>query len=438
MLVDAMGPMGPMFALGGYWRHPDGRTLPIMLKKPPEPFDKIKALRAATLTTADPSKALRLAEKTRQAAKVLPPFWNRRMRNLSAARHADAAGRVIGNKNAVRLSTLRNLALGLGRFAFGRDLHARRAIQGRCQHPDDDHQHHRAGRLRVITCRNTGSTSASRNVRKKSSPVFPMRLDMMLVCVEAGQSLDQAIIRIAKESRAGYPALADEFETVAHEVKAGKERVTVLKDMSERVGIADMASFVTTLVQSATFGTSIAEALRVYSAEMRDKRVMRAEEKANVLPTKLTLGTMLFTLPPLLIILIGPSIHGIAKTMSGGLILRGNEQRSRSLDVFASYLAACQSTGGLSDRDIAAQRRLSPPIAAERASMVLLVGHRLMEAGEFELALKAYLRAAGEQGVNVDVLSALGSANLQLGRLGQAEPDPAPRGRDWIPPSFPR
>jgi tight adherence protein C len=147
---------------------------------------------------------------------------------------------------------------------------------------------------------------------------FPDALDMMLVCVEAGQSLDQSIMRIAKESRAGYPALADEFDTVAHEVKAGKERVAVLKDMAERVGIADVSSFVTTLVQSATFGTSIAEALRVYSAEMRDKRVLRAEEKANTLPTKLTLGTMLFTLPPLLIILIGPSVHGISKTLGGG------------------------------------------------------------------------------------------------------------------------
>jgi tight adherence protein C len=88
--------------------------------------------------------------------------------------------------------------------------------------------------------------------------------------------------------------------------------------MSERVGIADVASFVTTLVQSATYGTSIADALRVYSAEMRDKRVMRAEEKANTLPTKLTLGTMLFTLPPLLIILIGPSIYGVVQNLGGG------------------------------------------------------------------------------------------------------------------------
>jgi tight adherence protein C len=147
---------------------------------------------------------------------------------------------------------------------------------------------------------------------------FPDALDLMLVCVEAGQSLDQSIIRLGKETRAGYPALADEFDLVAQEVKAGKERTMVLKDMAERVGVPDVASFVTTIVQSATFGTSIADALRVYSADMRDKRIMRAEEKANMLPTKLTLGTMLFTVPPLLVILIGPSIYGMV-TMLGQL-----------------------------------------------------------------------------------------------------------------------
>jgi len=114
------------------------------------------------------------------------------------------------------------------------------------------------------------------------------------------------------EITSGFPALSEEFEIVAFEMKAGKDKARVLRDLSERVGIQDVSSFVTTLIQSATFGTSIAEALRVYADEMRDKRVMRAEEKANKLPTKLTLGTMIFCLPPLLIILIGPSIYGIA------------------------------------------------------------------------------------------------------------------------------
>ena len=144
---------------------------------------------------------------------------------------------------------------------------------------------------------------------------FPDALDMMLVCVEAGQSLDQSIIRVAREIRSGYPALAEEFEIVAQEIKAGKDRIQVLRDMAERAGVPDVASFVTVLIQSTTFGTSIAESLRIYAGEMRDKRVMRAEEKANTLPTKMTLATMLLTVPPLLIILIGPSVYEVYKTL---------------------------------------------------------------------------------------------------------------------------
>lgn len=140
---------------------------------------------------------------------------------------------------------------------------------------------------------------------------FPDALDLMLVCVEAGQSLDQAILRVATEIKIAYPTLAEEFEVVANEMRAGKDRVTVLRDMAERIGVNDVSSFVTVLVQSANFGTSVADALRVYASEMRDKRVLRAEEKANVLPTKLTIGTMMFTVPPLLIIMVGPSIYDI-------------------------------------------------------------------------------------------------------------------------------
>jgi tight adherence protein C len=142
---------------------------------------------------------------------------------------------------------------------------------------------------------------------------FPDALDMMLVCVEAGQSLDQCIVRVARELRASYPALAEEFEIVAYEMKAGKDKVSVLNAMGERCGVQDVSSFVTVLVQSAAFGTSIADALRVYAAEMRDKRVMRAEEAANKLPTKMTLATMMLTVPPLLIILVAPSVMNITK-----------------------------------------------------------------------------------------------------------------------------
>jgi len=147
---------------------------------------------------------------------------------------------------------------------------------------------------------------------------FPDSLDMMLVCVEAGQSLDQSIIRVARELRAGFPELSEEFEIVSHEMKAGKAKDAVLRDMSERCGVQDISSFVTVLIQSQQFGTSIADALRVYASEMRDKRVMRAEEAANKLPTKMTLATMMLTVPPLLVILIGPSIYNISQNLGGG------------------------------------------------------------------------------------------------------------------------
>ncbi len=148
---------------------------------------------------------------------------------------------------------------------------------------------------------------------------FPDSLDMLLICVEAGQSLDQAIQRVGKEIHRGYPALGEELETVSYEIRAGKDRAEVLRDMGRRCGVRDIDSFVTVMIQSATFGTSIGDALRVFADDMRDKRLMRAEEKANVLPTKLTLGTMMFTVPPLLIILIGPSVVGISDVLGGGL-----------------------------------------------------------------------------------------------------------------------
>ena len=148
---------------------------------------------------------------------------------------------------------------------------------------------------------------------------FPDSLDMMLVCVEAGQSLDQSIVRVAKELHSGFPDLADEYDMVSYELKAGKDKTQVLRDMSERCGVVDISSFVTVLIQSQQFGTSIAEALRIYASEMRDKRVMRAEEKANTLPTKMTLATMMLTVPPLLIILIGPSIYEISNVLGGGV-----------------------------------------------------------------------------------------------------------------------
>jgi tight adherence protein C len=90
----------------------------------------------------------------------------------------------------------------------------------------------------------------------------------------------------------------------------------VLRDFGRRVGVDEVSAFITLLIQSEQFGTSIGDALRVYAAEMRQKRLLRAEEKANKLPVKLALGTMGFTVPPVLLILIGPSIIMVMRSLA--------------------------------------------------------------------------------------------------------------------------
>ncbi len=152
--------------------------------------------------------------------------------------------------------------------------------------------------------------------RQEIQNAFPDTMDMMLVCIEGGHSLDQAIARVAAEFKVTGSPLAEELETVTNEFRAGKERAQVLRDLAERCAVSDVSSFVTVLIQSTAFGTSIAQALRVYAAEMREKRLMRAEEKANVLPTKLTLGTMAFTVPPLVLILAGPPFIQIVRSLT--------------------------------------------------------------------------------------------------------------------------
>ncbi|MEM1162858.1 MAG: type II secretion system F family protein [Pseudomonadota bacterium] len=152
--------------------------------------------------------------------------------------------------------------------------------------------------------------------RQEIQNAFPDAMDMMLVCIEGGQSLDQAMARVGEEMASSRTPLAEELQVVSTEFRAGKDRATVLRDFAERCSVNDISSFVTVLIQSSTFGTSISQALRVYASEMRDKRLMRAEEKANVLPTKLTLGTMAFTVPPLILILVGPSFIQILRSLA--------------------------------------------------------------------------------------------------------------------------
>ncbi len=315
LLVDKFGPMGPLYALGGLGLLLIAVTLPFMLKKQPEPFEKLRQQQAGPAKAADAAPTLRRGGGTDKLEKFATFLEPQNAEELSASRlkMLRAGYRA---KNAVRIFHASQFALGIGFLLLGVIY----AMIAQAKAPLTTQQMLLYSLMPGVIGYYLPIYWVKRRAQARHDEIvagFPDALDMMLVCVEAGQSLDQSIMRVAKETSVGYPALGEEFEMVSHEVKAGKERSVVLKDMGDRVGIPDVSSFVTTLIQSATFGTSMSEALRVYSAEMRDKRVMRAEEKANTLPTKLTLGTMLFTVPPLMIILIGPSIHGIATQLGG-------------------------------------------------------------------------------------------------------------------------
>ena len=144
---------------------------------------------------------------------------------------------------------------------------------------------------------------------------FPDALDMLLVAVEAGLGLDAAMQRVATELGPAHPVIAEEFAIVGLETRAGKGRDVVLRDMAERIGVDEVSSMVTVLNQSARFGTSVAEALRVYAADMRQTRLLKAEEMANKLPVKLSVAVVLCMLPAMFAVILGPVIIKVIRIL---------------------------------------------------------------------------------------------------------------------------
>lgn len=314
----ALGPAAPFITLGVIGLYVILLALPVLLKKEENPYDKLSASPGGRLSVASGSNERGKGAKLRydngpainleKFSKHLEPQDEE---ELSASRlQLIQAG--YRSKTAVSTFNFAKLVMGIGFMLIG--------ILYVLISPAE--MQLAVTMLIVLVPAFIGYFLpiywVNRRVQQRQQEItngFPDALDLMLVCVEAGQSLDQAILRVSTEMEVSYPSLSEEFEIVANEMRAGKDRVTVLRDMSERCGVPDISAFVTVLVQSAKYGTSIADALRVYASEMRDKRVLRAEEKANVLPTKLTIGTMMFTVPPLLIILVGPSIYDIYENL---------------------------------------------------------------------------------------------------------------------------
>ena len=147
---------------------------------------------------------------------------------------------------------------------------------------------------------------------------LPDALDLLVICAEAGLTVDAAFNRVAKELGRAYPELGDEFALTAIELSFLTERRQAFENFAYRVELDAIRGVVTTMIQTERYGTPLASALRVLSAEFRNERMMRAEEKAARLPAIMTVPLILFILPVLCIVILGPAACSIADAFAPG------------------------------------------------------------------------------------------------------------------------
>jgi tight adherence protein C len=147
---------------------------------------------------------------------------------------------------------------------------------------------------------------------------LPDALDLLVICAEAGLTVDAAFERVARELGRAYPELGDEFSLTSIELSFLTERRMAFENLAYRVDLDAVKGVVTTMIQTERYGTPLASALRVLSAEFRNERMMRAEEKAARLPAIMTVPLILFILPTLFIVILGPAACSIADAFSPG------------------------------------------------------------------------------------------------------------------------
>ena len=151
---------------------------------------------------------------------------------------------------------------------------------------------------------------------------FPDALDLMLVCVEAGLGLEAAFARVGMEMTSSHPRLAEQFGTVVLELRAGRSHEDALRRLADRSGADEIRAFATLLIQSTKLGSSIAQTLRIYASEMRERRRMRAEEKAHRLPVLISIPLVACMLPTMIGVLMLPAairvVRAIVPAMAGG------------------------------------------------------------------------------------------------------------------------
>ena len=155
-------------------------------------------------------------------------------------------------------------------------------------------------------------------ISKRSEAIrkgLPDALDLLVICAEAGLTVDAAFSRVARELGAGYPELGDEFALTSIELGFLTDRRQAFDNLSGRVALESIRGVVTTMVQTEKYGTPLASALRVLSAEFRNERMMRAEEKAARLPAIMTIPLILFILPVLFVVILGPAACSISDSL---------------------------------------------------------------------------------------------------------------------------
>jgi tight adherence protein C len=145
---------------------------------------------------------------------------------------------------------------------------------------------------------------------------LPDALDLTVICVEAGLALDQALMRVGQDLHHAHPDLSDEFHLVNLEMRAGKPRVEALRNLVERTGVDDIRALVGTLIQTDRFGTSVAQALRVHSDSLRTERRQRAEEQAAKTTIKMVPPLVIFVLPSIIFVTIGPAVIQLVRQLS--------------------------------------------------------------------------------------------------------------------------
>jgi tight adherence protein C len=144
---------------------------------------------------------------------------------------------------------------------------------------------------------------------------FPDALDLMLVCVEAGLGLEAAFARVGMEMTTSHPRLAEQFGAVVLELRAGRSHEDALRRLADRAGADEIRAFSTLLIQSTKLGSSIAQTLRTYAAEMRERRRMRAEEKAHRLPVLISIPLVACMLPTMIGVLMLPAMIRVVRAV---------------------------------------------------------------------------------------------------------------------------